>query len=116
MAEILDRKIIKALSVDTRREIVKMLSRRPYTASELASGSVNIALQFQPALVNLTIANLLPMMNLTGTDGTSFTLGDLSQGGGGRSNLIESSEFFKEQGMKELNAIGKDMRYQKAFV
>jgi len=79
-------------------------------------GSVNIALQFQPALVNLTIANLLPMMNLTGTDGTSFTLGDLSQGGGGRSNLIESSEFFKEQGMKELNAIGKDMRYQKAFV
>ena len=35
-SEILDKKVIKALNVDTRREIVKMLSRRPYTASELS--------------------------------------------------------------------------------
>ncbi len=36
MAEILDKEILKALSVDARREIVKMLSKRPYTASELS--------------------------------------------------------------------------------
>ncbi len=35
-SEMLDKKVIKALNVDTRREIVKMLSKRPYTASELA--------------------------------------------------------------------------------
>src|SRR3989338_10722328 len=35
-SEMLDKKLIKALNVDTRREIIKMLSRRPYTASELA--------------------------------------------------------------------------------
>ncbi len=35
-AEMLDKKVIKALNVDTRREIVKMLSKRPYTASEMA--------------------------------------------------------------------------------
>ena len=32
----LDKKLIKALSVETRRDIIKMLARRPYTASELS--------------------------------------------------------------------------------
>ena len=36
MTEILDKKLIKALSVDTRRDIIKMLTKRPYTASELS--------------------------------------------------------------------------------
>ena len=36
MAEMLDKNVIKALNVDTRREIVKMLAKRPYTASELS--------------------------------------------------------------------------------
>lgn len=36
MTEILDRESLKALSTDTRQEIVKMLSNRPYTASEIA--------------------------------------------------------------------------------
>lgn len=36
MTEVLDKKAIKALSVDTRLEIVKTLAKRPYTASELA--------------------------------------------------------------------------------
>ena len=36
MSEMLDKKIIKALHVDTRRELVKLLAKRPYTASELS--------------------------------------------------------------------------------
>ena len=36
MSEIMDRKTIKALSTDTRLEITKLLSKRPYTASELS--------------------------------------------------------------------------------
>lgn len=36
VSEILDKKVIKALNVDTRRDIVKMLAKRPYTASELS--------------------------------------------------------------------------------
>ena len=36
MTEILDKESLKALSTDTRQEIVKMLSNRPYTASEIA--------------------------------------------------------------------------------
>ncbi len=36
MAETLDRETLKALSTDTRQEIVKMLSKRPYTASEIS--------------------------------------------------------------------------------
>jgi DNA-binding transcriptional ArsR family regulator len=36
MAEVIDKKILKALSVDARQEIIKKLSKRPYTASELS--------------------------------------------------------------------------------
>lgn len=36
MSEILDKKTIKALSNDTRQEIVKMLAKRPHTASEIS--------------------------------------------------------------------------------
>lgn len=36
MPEVLDKETIKALSTDTRQEIVKLLAKRPYTASEIA--------------------------------------------------------------------------------
>jgi DNA-binding transcriptional ArsR family regulator len=36
MAEVLDRETLKALSTDTRQDILKMLAKRPYTASELS--------------------------------------------------------------------------------
>ncbi len=36
MPEILDKDTIKALSTETRQEIMKMLAKRPYTASEIA--------------------------------------------------------------------------------
>jgi DNA-binding transcriptional ArsR family regulator len=36
MTEVLDRSTLKALSTETRQEIIKMLSKRPYTASEIA--------------------------------------------------------------------------------
>lgn len=36
MADILDKQTIKALSADARQEIMKMLAKRPYTASEIA--------------------------------------------------------------------------------
>ncbi|MCX6818799.1 MAG: winged helix-turn-helix domain-containing protein [Candidatus Aenigmarchaeota archaeon] len=37
MPEIMDKTILKALSTDTRQEIIKLLARRPHTASELSS-------------------------------------------------------------------------------
>ncbi len=36
MAEVLDRTMLKALSTDTRQDIIKFLMKRPYTASELS--------------------------------------------------------------------------------
>lgn len=36
MAEVLDKTTLKALSTDTRQEILKLLAKRPYTASELS--------------------------------------------------------------------------------
>ncbi|MBI2972150.1 MAG: winged helix-turn-helix transcriptional regulator [Candidatus Aenigmarchaeota archaeon] len=37
MPEILDKNTIKALGAETRQDIVKLLAKRPYTASELAT-------------------------------------------------------------------------------
>lgn len=36
MTEVLDKDTLKALSTDTRQDIIKMLSNRPYTASEIS--------------------------------------------------------------------------------
>lgn len=36
MPEIMDKNILKALSTETRQEIIKLLAKRPYTASELS--------------------------------------------------------------------------------
>ena len=36
MTEILDKQSLKALSAETRQEMIKLLSQRPYTASELS--------------------------------------------------------------------------------
>lgn len=36
MPEVLDRDTIKAISTDTRQDIMKMLAKRPYTASEIS--------------------------------------------------------------------------------
>lgn len=36
MAEVIDRQTLHALQADTRQSILKMLSKRPYTASELS--------------------------------------------------------------------------------
>ncbi|MFA4819585.1 MAG: winged helix-turn-helix domain-containing protein [Candidatus Aenigmatarchaeota archaeon] len=36
MSEILDRNTIKALSADARQDIMKLLTKRPYTASEIS--------------------------------------------------------------------------------
>lgn len=82
----------------------------------LTVGSVSIAERFQPTLVHLTIADLLPVMNVLGADVSSFSLGDLSVSKGGKSNLMEASDHFKMMAMSELNAIGKTARFQKAFV
>jgi len=36
MSEVIDKKVLKALNADTRQEIIKLLAKRPYTASELS--------------------------------------------------------------------------------
>ena len=36
MPEVIDRQTIKALGIETRQDIMKMLANRPYTASEIA--------------------------------------------------------------------------------
>lgn len=39
MSDVLDNKTIKALSVEQRQQIMKLLAKRPYTASELAKAT-----------------------------------------------------------------------------
>ena len=78
-------------------------------------GSTGIALQFQPALVDLTIADVLNYMQLTGGDFSNIRLGDFSISKGAQGNLQTASDFFKKQGMIKLQEIGRSVRYIKVY-
>lgn len=74
-------------------------------------GSVNIAEAFQPALTDLSVANLLEHMEIVGADVSNISLGDLSIGKGKGGNLSSAKETIRERGMRELETYGTDVRF-----
>ena len=91
----------------------KRLYIEEYT--DLSIGSTGIAERFQPALLHLSVADILRYMNTIGADIQSISLGQLSVSKGGRSNLIESADMFEKMGREELKSIGGVKQYYKAF-
>lgn len=78
-------------------------------------GSKGIVLKYQGALVDLTCAEVLSLMNTIGADVNSISLGDFSESKGGETNLMVASKNFEERGMKKLNTIGSKISVYKAF-
>ena len=91
----------------------KRLYIEEYT--DLVVGSTGIVERFQPALLHLSVADILRYMNTIGADIQSISLGQLSVSKGGRSNLIESADMFEKMGREELKSIGGVKRYYKSF-
>ena len=83
------------------------------TGNTIASSAVE--LKYQPSVLHLTVADVLDLMDLQGSDTASFHLGDLTVNKGGSSNLASTSKKFREMGMKELERIRKPIKFYKAF-
>lgn len=71
-------------------------------------GSTGIAEKYQPALLNLSAANLLKFMHLQGGD---MSIDNIRVG---RSNL-DSAQMFEDEGIKELQRLGMKTTIYKAF-
>ena len=61
-------------------------------------GSTSITTQYQPAILDLSIADVTTLMALQGADVGNIGLGDFSVGKGAGTNLFEVSKMFKERG------------------
>lgn len=81
-----------------------------YTGDSI--GSVSIAEKYQPALVDLSVAEVIGIMQLTGAD-KNISIGDFSIGTAG-TNLSETREHFYSRGMQELRELGKKMPFSKS--
>jgi len=92
---------------DRQRQVITQ-----YTG--LDPGSTNITLKFQPALINLTIADTLGLMQMTGADVNRIQLGDLNIYKGKESSLTEGMKYFKEKGESEMKIIGHKSHYFKS--
>ena len=78
-------------------------------------GSVAVAPKFQPAILNLSLAQIYMEQNAIGTDAESVKLGDFQVKKGGDSNLVKNAEFFEKRGMQQLSNIGYDSNSFQTF-
>ena len=78
-------------------------------------GSVNIAEKYQGALTDLSTAKVLQLMNLTGADVSTISLGELSINKGGESNLIKTADYYEKAGMDKLKIIGRGFAYKRVI-
>lgn len=82
------------------------LRMEDYTGATI--GSVSIAEKYQPALVDLSIAKLLPLIHLQ-AGGT--VIDGVSMG----NSAMDSAKYFEDRGMSELRRLGMRTTVYKAY-
>jgi len=81
----------------------------------LTIGSVGIAEKYQPALIDLTTAKTLDMMQLEGGDFSSLSLGDFSVEKGTDSNLNTAGTIVRKDAMEKLKRLGSTIRFRRVI-
>lgn len=84
-----------------------------YTGETIDSNSIDA--KYQPALIDLTIADALKLMETVGADVSSISLGELSISKGANSALMTVSQKFKDSGMEKLKQLGEKVNYYATF-
>ncbi len=83
-----------------------------YTGDNIGN---SIGDKYQPAIISLTIASVLDMMELTGADTSSLKLGDLTVSKGGQSNTNIAGSKRREDGMRKLEILGQQSHFFKSL-
>ncbi len=70
---------------------------------------------YQPAIISLTAASVLRMMEMTGADVNTIKLGDFTISKGASSNTDVTSKKMKEDGMMKLEILGQKTNLYKSL-
>jgi len=78
-------------------------------------GTSAIGQEYQPAIISLTAAAVLRMMEMVGADVSSMKLGDFSINKGSNSSTSSSADKLREDGIRKLEILGEKSNFYKAF-
>ena len=95
-----------------------MVDNEVYFAAQLTGDTIStsaIADKYQPAIISLTAASVLRMMELTGADVSNIRLGDFSISKGQGSSTSITSDKMKEDGIRKLEVLGNKINFYKAL-
>lgn len=95
--------------------LTTIVDQQVYYAEQFTGDSIGttaIADKYQPAIINLTVGNVLGLMQAQGLGTNSISLGELSISKG--INATASTDF-KNLGIKQLQELGQHMSYYQAW-
>lgn len=84
-----------------------------YTGQSI--GSTAIKEVYQPALIDLTKANVYSRISEEGSDASSIKIGDFQKDAGQGSNVDSNAKMFQQIGMDELKILGKRRYYRRVI-
>ena len=77
-------------------------------------GTTAIAETYQPAIISLTAAAIVRMMEMQGADVSNLRLGDFSVSKGSSSSTAITSEKLREDGLRKLENLGMEVNMYKS--
>ena len=95
-----------------------MVDNEVFFAEQLTGDSIGItaiANKYQPAIISLTAASVLRMMELTGTDASNIKLGDFSISKGQGSSTSVMADKLRDDGIMKLETLGNKVNFYKAL-
>jgi len=101
-----------------KEELVSIANEQRQTISDFVGtdpGSTAIPLKYQKAIMSLTIAETLGLMQLEGADVASIKLGDFTESKGSASNISNAIGYFERKANNSLNNIGRKSRYNRTW-
>lgn len=95
-----------------------MVDNEVYFAETLTGDSIStsaIGEEHQPAIISLTAAGVLRMMELQGADVSNIKLGDFTIGKGQGSSTSITSDKLRQDGLRKLEVLGNKINFYKAL-
>jgi hypothetical protein len=94
--------------------ITTLVNQQIYFAEQLTGNTIGttVADAYQPAIINLTIGNVLSLMEAQGMGTRSVSIGELSLTKGMQEG---TSKEFRDLGIKQLQEIGQRMSYYQCW-
>ena len=94
-----------------------MVDNERFYAEQLTGDNIGTSIgeKYQPAIISLTAAAVVRMMELVGADVSNIRLGDFSVSKGANSSTSIMSDKLREDGIRKLEVLGHTMDFYKAL-